>query len=225
MVSMAIVAVYLFAVLPRISNIEILIVTLAPTLLVFGVLIARPSTAFIGMALAANIVSLMALQSVYSADLRPLPIPRWRSWLGRRWRWWSPDWRGLSAPNGVQGALIGAVLRPGAFAAERRGKRDRAAFAGVMLNRLGLLAPRLAAIPESYLRQVDGLSELRVGLNIVDLRRARHGLTSRTLRAMDDMLDRLAAAFRGHDGGPMSPELLRSIDAALLKPLPGPATA
>ena len=38
---------------------------------------------------------------------------------------------------------------------------------------------------------------------------------------MDDMLDRLAAAFRGHDGGPMSPELLRSIDAALAEAITG----
>ncbi len=220
-VSMAIVAVYLFAVLPRISNIEILIVTLAPTLLVFGVLIARPSTAFIGMALAANTVSLMALQSVYSADFAAFAnsalafvvgtavtvvVTRLARSVGAEWsarRLMTTNWTAL------------------AVAAERRGQRDRAAFAGVMLNRLGLLAPRLAAIPESYLRQVDGLSELRVGLNIVDLRRARHGLTSRTLRAMDDMLDRLAAAFRGHDGGPMSPELLRSIDAALAEAITG----
>ena len=177
-VSMAIVAVYLFAVLPRISNIEILIVTLAPTLLVFGVLIARPSTAFIGMALAANTVSLMALQSVYSADFAAFAnsalafvvgtavtvvVTRLARSVGAEWsarRLMTTNWTAL------------------AVAAERRGQRDRAAFAGVMLNRLGLLAPRLAAIPESYLRQVDGLSELRVGLNIVDLRRARHGLTS-----------------------------------------------
>ncbi|MDB5609160.1 MAG: hypothetical protein JWP25_6060 [Bradyrhizobium sp.] len=67
-VSMAVVAVYLFAVLPRLSNVEMLIAMLAPSFLVFGVLIARPATAFIGMALAANTASLLALQSTYSAD-------------------------------------------------------------------------------------------------------------------------------------------------------------
>jgi hypothetical protein len=102
-----------------------------------------------------------------------------------------------------------------AVAAERRGKRDRAAFAGVMLNRVGLLAPRLALIPDSDLRNVDSFSELRVGLNIVDLRRARHGLAPRTLSAIDDMLDQLAVAFHGHAGGSMPPALLPSIDLAL----------
>jgi uncharacterized membrane protein YccC len=54
--SMVLVAIYLFAVLPRISNVAML----APSFLVFGVLIARPATAFIGMVLAANTASLVA---------------------------------------------------------------------------------------------------------------------------------------------------------------------
>jgi uncharacterized membrane protein YccC len=214
-VSMAIVAVYLFAVLPRLSNVEVLIAMLAPSFLVFGVLIARPATAFIGMVLAANTASLLALQSTYSADFAAFAnsglsfvvgtaaaviVTRLTRSVGAEWsvrRLMTTNWLTL------------------AVAAERRGQRDRAAFAGVMLNRLGLLAPRLAAIADSDFRGADSLSELRVGLNIVDLRRARHGLAPRTLRAIDAMLDRLAAAFRRHVGGPLPPELLPSIDLAL----------
>jgi hypothetical protein len=110
-----------------------------------------------------------------------------------------------------------------ALAAERRGRHDRAVFAGVMLNRLGLLAQRLAIIPDSDLRDVDGLGELRVGLNIIDLRRARHGLAPRTLRAMDDMLDQLALACRRHTGRMMPPELLAHIDRALTEAMSEPA--
>ncbi|MEG1456446.1 MAG: alpha/beta fold hydrolase, partial [Comamonas sp.] len=41
----------------------------------------------------------------------------------------------------------------------------------------GLLAPRLAATPEgSDIASVDMLTEARIGLNILQLRRARHGL-------------------------------------------------
>jgi uncharacterized membrane protein YccC len=214
-VSMAVVAVYLFAVLPPLSNVEMLIAMLAPAFLVFGVLIARPATAFIGMVLAANTASLLALQSTYSADFAAFAnsgvsfvigtaaaviVTRLARSVGAEW-----GARRLMTTNWI--AL--------AVAAERRGQRDRAAFAGAMLNRLGLLAPRLAAIADSDLRDADSLSELRVGLNIVDLRRARHRLSPRTLRAMDDMLDRLAIAFRRHDGGPMPPELLPRIDLAL----------
>jgi uncharacterized membrane protein YccC len=215
MVSMALVAVYLFAVLPRVSNVETLIAMLAPSFLLFGVLIARPPTAFIGMVLAANTASLLALQSTYSADFAAfinsgisfvvgtavavIVISLARS-VGAEWsvrRLMTTGWMAL------------------AVAAERRGKRDRAAFAGVMLNRVGLLAPRLALIPDSDLRNVDSFSELRVGLNIVDLRRARHGLAPRTLSAIDDMLDQLAVTFHGHAGGSMPSALLPSIDLAL----------
>jgi len=67
-VSFIVVAIYLFAVIPAISNIEVLIAALAPPFLLFGVLIARPSTTFIGMSLASNAATLMALQEVYDAD-------------------------------------------------------------------------------------------------------------------------------------------------------------
>jgi len=67
-VSTAVVAAYLFAVLPRISNIEMLIAMLAPSFVLFGILMARPATAFIGLALGIITATLLALQSTYSAD-------------------------------------------------------------------------------------------------------------------------------------------------------------
>ncbi len=72
-------------------------------------------------------------------------------------------------------------------------------------------------------RDVDSLSQLRVGLNIIDLRRARHGLAPHTLGAMDDMLDRLAAACRNHVAGPLPPDLLARIDTALSEAVNEPA--
>jgi uncharacterized membrane protein YccC len=214
-VSMPVVAVYLFAVLPRVSNIEMLIVVLAPSFLAFGVLLARPATASAGLALAIFTATLLALQSTYSADFAAFANTGVSLVIGiataavmtRLTRSVGAEWsaRRLIRTNWVTLAS----------AAERHGRGDRAAFAGVMLHRLGLLAPRLAAIPESDIPDVDSLGELRLGLNIVDLRRARHGLTPRTLRAIDDLLDQLAVAFRSHAGGPMPPELLTHIDLAL----------
>jgi uncharacterized membrane protein YccC len=214
-VGIAVVAVYLFGVLPRISNVEMLIAMLAPSFVLFGILIARPATAFIGIALAINIPTLLALQSTYSADLAAFTNSSMAWVIGmvvaavvtRLVRSVGAEWSARRLMRTTWATL--------ALAAERRGSGDRAAFAGVILHRLGLLAPRLAAIPASDLCDVDTLGELRVGLNIIDLRGARHGLTSRTLRAMDDMLDRLAGALRRHTGGPMPPELLTHIDLAL----------
>ncbi len=214
-VGIAVVAVYQFAVLPRISNVEMLIAMLAPSFVLFGILMARPATALIGIALAITTATLLALQSTFSADFAAFINSSVSFVIGmaaaavvtRLMRSVGAEWsaRRLMRTNWAMLAL----------AAERRGRHDRATFAGVMLNRLGLLAPRLAAIAESDLRDVDSLGELRVGLNIVDLRRARHGLAPRTLRAMDDMLDQLAVAFRRHTGGSMPRELLTHIDLAL----------
>ncbi|GAH86302.1 unnamed protein product, partial [marine sediment metagenome] len=183
--------------------------------LVFGLLMARPQTTFIGMALSANTATLLALQASYSADFGAFVNSSVAFLVGVE----------LAVIVSRLARSVGAewstrrLVRHGwvtlALAAEHRGRRDRAVFAGVMMNRIGLLAQRLSAMPADAAGDSDGLRELRVGLNIVDLRRARHGLSAPTLRATDDMLDELAAAFRHHDGGAMPPGLLARIDEAL----------
>lgn len=215
LVSMIIVAAYLFAILPAISNVEVLLVALAPAFLLFGYLIANPATFFIGMLLAANTASLMALQQTYSADFASFVNSSLAFFVGTE----------MSAVTILLVRSVGSewsvkrLMRKGwiaiAQAAEQRGNRDRAAFAGLMLNRIGLLAPRLAALTDSELRKVDNLRELRIGLNIVDLRRARHHLSPHTLRAMDGMLDELAVSFRNYEGGAMPEALLAKVDHAL----------
>jgi uncharacterized membrane protein YccC len=222
-VSTAVVAAYLFAVLPSISNIEMLIAVLAPSFILFGILLARPATALIGMALGIITATLLALQSTYSADFAALINSSVSLVIGmataavgiKLMRSVGAEWSTRRLMRSNWSAL--------ALAAERRGGHDRAAFAGIMLNRVGLLAQRLALISDSGLRDVDGLSELRVGLNIIDLPRARAGLAPRTLRAIDGMLDQLALVYRQHTGGPPPSDLLARIDLALAETMTEPA--
>ena len=109
-----------------------------------------------------------------------------------------------------------------AVAAERRGKRDRAEFAGLMLHRLGLLVQRIAFLSESDRRDTDSLVQLRIGLNIIDLRRARYGLAVSTIAVIDDMLDQLAIACCKYAGDGMPFELLASVDQALARAVKDP---
>jgi hypothetical protein len=96
-----------------------------------------------------------------------------------------------------------------ADAAEGRGQQDRQQFAARMLDLLGLLAPRLAATPEgSDIASVDMLTEARIGLNILQLRRSRHGLPAASVAAIDAILDEVAAHYRAQ--------------AARRRPLPAP---
>ncbi|MHC2435195.1 FUSC family protein [Bradyrhizobium sp. USDA 4451] len=215
LVAIVVVAIYQFALVPGISHVEVLIAALAPTFLLYGFLIARPKTAPIGMALAANTATLLALQSTYSADFASFANTSVAFFLGvviaeivtRIARGVGAEW--------IAKRLMISSWQTLADAAERRGRGDRAQFAGLMLHRLGLLVQRIAFISESDRRDADSLVQLRIGLNIIDLRRARYGFAASTVDAVDDMLDNLAAAFRAHADQPLPDELLSCIDAAL----------
>lgn len=222
LVAVIVVGAYLFAIVPAISDVEVLIVALAPTFLLFGILIARPATNFIGMALAANTSTLLALQSTYVADFQSYVnssiafltgmamaavVTRLARTVGAEWiaqRLMKTSWTTL------------------AVTAERRGANDRAAFVDLMMDRLGLLTQRIAAIDEADRSDVANLNLLRVGLNIIDLRRARRLLAPATLEAIDDMLATLAKAARKHVGGEIPADLLKRIDAALARTVEEP---
>lgn len=232
-------AVYLFAVLPLVHDFVPLLMVLAPPFLIFGVLAARPETAPIGLALAANGATLLSLGNVFSADfgsylnaavatvlgmvVGTVVTAIVRS-VGAEWsahRLWRLNWRDM------------------ARAAERRGRSDRAAFAALLLDRFATIVPRLrSAAPEAALHQADALAELRIGLNLVDLRAARHGLAPAERAAMDTVLDGMArycwARYRqaGQLGGDApwvtTGALVAAMDAALAQlaqadPAPGRA--
>lgn len=222
LVAIVVVAIYLFALVPAISHIEVLVVALAPTFLLYGLLIARPATAGTGMALAANSATLLALQSTYIADFASYANSAVAFFVGvliaeivtRIARGVGAEW--------IANRLVLSSWKTIAVAAERRGKRDRAEFAGLMLHRLGLLVQRIAFLSESDRRDADSLVQLRIGINIIDLRRARYGLAASTISVIDDMLDQLAVACRNYAGGGMPRALLTGVDRALAQAVKDP---
>jgi len=222
LVAIVVVATYLFAIIPAISHIEVLIVALAPTFLLYGFLIGRPATSGTGMALAANTATLLALQSTYIADFASFANSAVAFFVGviiaelvtRIARGVGAEW--------IANRLVLSSWITIAVAAERRGKRDRAEFAGLMLHRLGLLVQRIAILSESDRRDADSLVQLRIGINIIDLRRARYGLAASTISVIDDMLDQLAIACRNYAGDGMPGELLTSVDQALAQAVKDP---
>jgi uncharacterized membrane protein YccC len=218
-----VVGLYLFAIVPAITNVEELIVALAPTFLIYGFLIARPATSFIGMALAANTATLLALQSTYVAEFQSFANTSIAFLFGmmmaavvtRLGRTVGAEW--------IARRLMKTSWTTLAVTAERRGLNDRRAFAGLMLDRLGLLTQRIAAVDETSRSDAANLSQLRVGINIIDLRRARRLLAPSTLEAIDSMLTALAVAARKHAGGVMPAEVLKRIDIALARTVEEPA--
>jgi uncharacterized membrane protein YccC len=191
---------------------------LAPPYLLGGVLMAMP--AFAGPAIAFMVIgpTLLSLQSAYTADFAAFANAGVAAIIGMAvaatvtaiTRSVGAEWSARRLMRLAWSELEQAALR--------RGQRDRGVFAAHMLDRLSQLMPRLAAADaENDTTASRLLAELRVGLNIVDLRRARHALADAPRGAIDAMLDGLAAYFHQRAAGkPADPAaLLAHIDAAL----------
>ena len=214
-VAIAVMGVYLFAILPLASNFEMVALALAPAFLVFGVMMAVPATAGKGLVVAFNGATLLALQGSYAADFTAYANTGVAFMVG------------LSSAAVLTAVLraVGAAVTLGrlgradgrtlAEAARGRGRGDRARVAGLMLDRLSLAAPRLAALPAGEGAAIRrALAAPRIGLNIVDLRGARHGLAAGPRAAVDRLLDRLARHVSRTALAP-DPALLAELDAAL----------
>lgn len=187
---------YVFAIMPMAHEFETLILLLAPVFLLAGLVAAEPKNAIIGLAVAANLPALLALQTRYSSDFASFANGG-LALVGGMWcgalvtaiaRVVKPQWVGRR--------LLRASWLSVARAAEHRGRGDRAVFASLMLDRAGQLAPRLGA-GEAW---PPMLTAIRIGLNVVDLRRARHGLLRPAQASLDAVLDGLAAEYRVRAG-------------------------
>ncbi|MBV6843259.1 FUSC family protein [Xanthomonas euvesicatoria] len=208
-VASVVAGIYQFGIFPAIHDFPMLVVVLAAVFLPLGALLHRPRSMLIALPLVVNLTALLSLQNTYSANLQSFVNAAVAMVLGigfavvltRLFRSVGAEW---SARR-----LVRQGWRTLADAADGHGAQDRQHFAARMLDLLGLLAPRLALTPEgSDLASVDMLNEVRVGLNILQLRRARHGLPASSRDAVDAMLRDVAAHYRRQVAGK--------------RPLPGP---
>ncbi|QJD69497.1 FUSC family protein [Xanthomonas campestris pv. badrii] len=208
-VASVVAGIYLFGIFPAIHDFPMLVLVLAAVFLPLGALLHRPGTMLIALPLVVNLTALLSLQNTYNANIQSFVNAAVAMVLGigfavvltRLFRSVSAEW---SARR-----LVRQGWRTLADAADGRGTQDRQQFAARMLDLLGLLAPRLALAPEgSELASVDMLNEVRVGLNILQLRSARHGLPQPSMDAVDAILAEVAAHYRQQ--------------AAHKQPLPGP---
>lgn len=227
--------VLLFALLPAATTFVGLTLVLAPFYILGGVLASMSATSSGGRAFTANGATLLALSPTYNADFPTFVNSGLAFLLGLIFAALMTRLiRSIGAEVSAN-RLRRRIWLDVAVAAETRGNRDRARYAGLMLDRLGRLAPRLAASDAQAADAVnEALGDLRVGLNIIDLRRARHDIGASVRIRIDAMLDALAVAYRARAerGGAGAPRaaLLARIDAALheaarVEPGPGRAAA
>ncbi|UXA55086.1 FUSC family protein [Xanthomonas prunicola] len=208
-VASVVAGIYLFGIFPAIHDFPMLVLVLAAVFLPLGALLHRPKSMLIALPLVVNLTALLSLQNTYNANLQRFVNAAVAMVLGigfavvltRVFRSVGAEW---SARR-----LVRQGWRTLADAADGHGAQDRQQFAARMLDLLGLLAPRLALTPPgSDLASIDMLNEVRVGLNILQLRSARHGLPVSSSEAVDAILRDVAAHYRQQ--------------VAQKRPLPGP---
>ncbi|WP_222183921.1 FUSC family protein [Geminicoccus harenae] len=214
--SLVLILAYQFAVLPMVTGFEGLALVLAPVLLVSGAFMATASWGLAGFTVSANVPMMLALQSRFDADFAAFTNNALATVAG------------VLAATAVTAILrsIGAeqsarrLLRAGrrdiARAASREQGQDLHRLIRRVVDRLGLLAPRLAGAG-GEVRDTDAvLADLRAGLNIMELRSLRHALTPDDRRTVAALLDPLSRHFQGERADPGSRERLAAgLDAVM----------
>ena len=205
-------AVYVFGILPYVHNFETLVLVLSPALLATGLLMSKPETFLIGLSLGINLMATIGLQVTFNVDAATFINSSIATTFGV----------GLPAVMASLLRTVGAEWSIRRLANANRATLSEIASAndssedgrltGLMLDRLVLLAPRAKAAGH---RIPDAIGELRQGFNIVDLRRARSGLTTYSRRRVDAVLIRLKRHYRAGSGAPASNLVLTAIDGAI----------
>ncbi|HEY1857753.1 FUSC family protein [Acidocella sp.] len=207
---------YLFVVLPRVETFAALGLVLLPAALVVGVLMSRPATFMTGMVIGAFGPTILALNNGYNSNFGAyanailatiggmavaLVATRLIRSVGAEW----------SAKR-----LMRAAWRDIATVAQTKGAADRAALTGVMVQRLGQMMPRLAAVSAGADEAaVALLRDLRVGLNLIGLQDLFDTLPPAARERTGEALSSIAAFYAKNPRQAPPEATLAAIDAAI----------
>lgn len=219
--SIPISALYLLGILPAVHSFEMLAFVMAPVPLMLGVLIARPAYTLKAMALLFGFLGTLALHDTNTADLVSFIDTMTAQIIGvTTAAITAAIFRTMSADRSAR-RIQAANWKELAALASASQAPSRSAYASRMLDRIGMLQPRLslAKRADDHLAD-DALKDLRVGNDIAELQRAR-----RILPAIDatvrPVLKGLADFFRQrstqHRKSSDYPNLLDNIDRALAR--------
>ena len=212
-------AVYVLVLLPLVHDFGMLVLVCAPVFLLVGAYCGRAATTPSAMALLFGIAGTLSMHDTSTnVDLPAFLNSTLAQVLGilaaalvtRLVRTVGADWSARRIRRATWNEL-------GAMAAAPRGELMDAAYAVRMVDRIALLAPRVAqADPVVRNETVEGaLSDLRSGLDIVALQRARPRLPPLGIGTVMQGVARLFhGRGAGHEGAPPA-ALLADIDGAL----------
>jgi uncharacterized membrane protein YccC len=212
-----VVGIYLFLVLPHVTGFLPLMIVLAPYFIWVGTLMARPATFGLGMALSVNTAVLLGIQAQFSVDFSTYLNSTLATVGGmslavgvtRIIRFTGVEWRVRH--------LLEANWREIAEAAESGSRLDTRSFAQLMLDRLGLIVPRLSVLSaDSTVTAQAVIADVRVGLNIIELNGERHASGQMRTHVLA-VLEAISRFYRARIAGeePGTGSLVKAVDVAL----------
>lgn len=189
-------AVYLLVLLPAIHSFEMLVLVCAPLFVLLGVLLARPSTFGRAMPFLFGVCGTLAMVDTHNADMVTFTnsmlsqvfgltmaavTTRVVRSVGAGWtarRLLKAGWREMARMSGNKGE-----------------KTTLPEFSARMVDRIGLLTPRLAqAGDQQDLQARDAVRDLRIGLNMTLLQQVRPQL-GRGEAALSPLMSQLSRHF------------------------------
>jgi uncharacterized membrane protein YccC len=217
-------AVYVLILLPLVHDFGMLVAVCAPTFLVLGFYVARPTTAGKAMPILFGVATALAMHDTATADLVSFTNSMIGQVLGivvasritSLMRSVGVDWSARRIQRATWRELAEMAAAPGL-------PPQAETYAARMLDRTSLLAPRIAAAGGAVTGvSADALQDLRVGADIVALQRARSFFGPDAGHAL---MAALAQLFRQRTATQVvdnPPALLERIDASLTRALAAP---
>ena len=208
--SMPVSAVYVLVLLPLVTDMPTLALACAPAFLLLGCFIARPSTAAGAMAMVFGVAGTLSAHDTGTADFVSFLNSMTGQALGitiaalttRLVRSVSADWMARRIQRATRREL-------GELAAGRLNASRDDGFAARMLDRIGLIAPRVADADSSATR--EALRDLRLGADIAALQASLAGLPQAAAHSIRGVLAELARS----PSGSQRDELLGRLDDGL----------
>jgi uncharacterized membrane protein YccC len=198
LLALPVAALYAFAIFPRVDGFASLALVLTPMLLLFSWMQSSERLAVMGFLLAVSFAGGLALQENYRPDFA--------SFINTN----TAEIAGLAIAAVV--SLIFTTIEPvwNAVRISRAGWNEVARLAERpncdirhwtlrMFDRLGLVLQRLLAAKRKDLvgPRIDGLRDLRVGINLATLKRSSEALPAAVRQSMNPVLKAVADAYLG----------------------------
>ena len=191
-------ALYEFAIFPRIDGFASLALVLAPMVLLFSWMQTSERLEGMALVLAIGFSGGLALQSSYQADFASFINSNTAEIVGLLvaaaanlvFRTIDPVWNALRISKAGWQAVVSLARRP---------TSDIRDWTLEMFDRLGLVTQRLVSAKRQELlgRRIDGLRDLRVGMNLATLQRSSDALPPAARKSITSVLRAVSHAYRG----------------------------